>query len=98
MNSAVLQNVVRWGKPYCQVLAYVREQEMDLVCMGALGKDFGLEALFGSNVDWVLRQATCPVLVARPLKPATRSALISVLSAVTGRSFSSRFGVFSRSC
>jgi hypothetical protein len=28
-----------------------------------------MRALFGSNVDRVLRQARCPVLVARPLKP-----------------------------
>jgi len=61
---------VRWGKPYREVLAYAREQNVDLVCMGAQGKDFGLEALFGSNVDRVLRQASCPVLVARPLRPS----------------------------
>jgi hypothetical protein len=29
-----------------------------------------MRTLFGSNVDRVLRQALCPVLVARPLKPA----------------------------
>jgi hypothetical protein len=29
-----------------------------------------MRALFGSNVDRVLRQAPCPVLVARPLKHA----------------------------
>jgi len=29
-----------------------------------------MRALFGSNVDRVLRQAPCPVLVARPLKPS----------------------------
>jgi Universal stress protein family len=28
-----------------------------------------MRALFGSNVDRVLRQAPCPVLVARPLRP-----------------------------
>lgn len=64
-------NVVRWGKPYREVLAYIREQEIELVCMGALGRDFGLEALFGSNVDRVLRQASSHVLIARPLKAAT---------------------------
>jgi nucleotide-binding universal stress UspA family protein len=57
--------------PYREVLAYAREQNADLACMGALGRDFGLQALFGSNVDRVLRQAACPVLIARPLKPAT---------------------------
>lgn len=63
-------NVVRWGKPYREILAYAREQDVDLVCMGALGRDFGQQALFGSNVDRVLRQVSCPTLVARPLQNA----------------------------
>jgi universal stress protein A len=63
-------NVVRWGKPYREVLVYARQQEIDLVCMGALGRDFGSEALFGSNVDRVLRQAPSHVLIAQPLKAA----------------------------
>jgi nucleotide-binding universal stress UspA family protein len=61
---------VRWGKPYREVLEYAREQAVELVCMGAHGAGFGLAALFGSNVDRVLRQAPCPVLVARPPRPA----------------------------
>jgi hypothetical protein len=61
---------VRWGKPYQEVLAYAREQEIDLICLGAKGKNFSMGALFGSNTDRVLRQAPCPVLVARPLRPA----------------------------
>ncbi|MGB9181470.1 MAG: universal stress protein [Pyrinomonadaceae bacterium] len=67
-------HTVRWGKPYQEVLAYAREQEIDLICMGAKGKNFSMGALFGSNVDRVLRQALCPVLVARPLRPAIASA------------------------
>jgi nucleotide-binding universal stress UspA family protein len=63
-------SLVRWGKAYQEVLAYTRENEIDLVCMGAHGKHFGAGALFGSNVDRVLRQAPCPVLVARSLKPS----------------------------
>jgi nucleotide-binding universal stress UspA family protein len=63
-------HVVRWGKPYREVLAYTREQNIDLVCMGALGRDYGLQALFGSNVDRVLRQVSCPMLVARPIQSA----------------------------
>jgi hypothetical protein len=30
-----------------------------------------MRALFGSNTDRVLRQAPCPALIARPLKPAS---------------------------
>lgn len=61
---------VRWGKPYREVLDYAKEQQIDLICMGAHGAGFELQALFGSNVDRVLRQAPCPVLIARPLKPS----------------------------
>jgi nucleotide-binding universal stress UspA family protein len=63
-------NAVRWGKAYREVLTYSRQQNVDLVCMGALGRDFGMEALFGSNADRVLRQASSHVLIARPLNAA----------------------------
>jgi len=57
---------VRCGKPYDEVLAYAKEQKMDLICLGARGSGWSLGKLFGSNVDRVLRQPPCPVLVARP--------------------------------
>jgi nucleotide-binding universal stress UspA family protein len=69
---------VRWGKPYRETLAYAAEQEIDLICMGAKGAGFGMSALFGSNVDRVLRQAPCPTLITRPLKPATAQAQAAV--------------------
>jgi nucleotide-binding universal stress UspA family protein len=69
-KHCTVTHVVRWGKPYREVLAYTREQNIDLVCMGALGRDYGLQALFGSNVDRVLRQVFCPMLVARPIQSA----------------------------
>jgi len=72
-------NVVRWGKPYREILAYAREEKVDLVCMGALGRDFGQQALFGSNVDRVLRQTSCPTLVARPLQTARPALFGSVV-------------------
>jgi nucleotide-binding universal stress UspA family protein len=70
-----VNHLVRWGRPYREVLAYAREQDIDLVCMGALGRDFGLGSLFGSNVDRVVRQALCAVLIARPFKPALPPAI-----------------------
>jgi len=70
-DSLSVTCAVRWDKPYREILSYAVEQEFDLVCMGAHGAEHGMGALFGSNVDRVLRQAPCPVLVARPLKPAT---------------------------
>ena len=72
-----VMTAVRWGKPYREVLGYAREHDVNLVCMGALGRDFGRQALFGSNVDRVLRQVSCPVLIANPLRPAN-SPLVNV--------------------
>jgi nucleotide-binding universal stress UspA family protein len=63
-------NAVRYGKAYEEVLAYAREQAIDLICMGSSGNGWNLSKLFGSNVEHVLRQAPCPVLVVRPIKHA----------------------------
>ena len=57
-------NVVRCGKVYEQILNYAKEHEIDLICMGVSGSDWTLGKLLGSNVDRVLREAPCPVLVA----------------------------------
>jgi nucleotide-binding universal stress UspA family protein len=59
------------GNPYREILNYAEKNEIDLISVGAHGAGFGMRALFGSNVDRVLRQAPCPVLVARPLKPVS---------------------------
>jgi nucleotide-binding universal stress UspA family protein len=64
---------VRWGKIHQEVLAYAKEHEIDLICLGASGRDFSVRALFGSNVDRILRQAPCPLLIARPIKLADRA-------------------------
>lgn len=66
-----VKTVVREGKPYREILEYADEQDIDLICMGVRGAGFGMQALFGSNVDRVLRQSSCPMLIARPLKPAS---------------------------
>jgi len=64
---------VRCGQPANEILAYAKEHEIDLICMGASGAGFSLGKLFGSTVDRVLRQSPCPVFVARPVKPAAIS-------------------------
>lgn len=69
-----VKQVVSQGPPYREILAYARENEVDLICIGASGAGFGLWALFGSNTDRILRQAACPVLIARPLRPAAHNA------------------------
>jgi nucleotide-binding universal stress UspA family protein len=64
-----IKEIVSEGQPYREVLAYAEDNNIDLICMGARGTGFSKWTLFGSNVDRVLRQSRCPVLVARPLKP-----------------------------
>ena len=64
-----VKTAVGEGNPYREILNYADKNEIDLISVGAHGAGFGMRALFGSNVDRVLRQAPCPVLVARPLKP-----------------------------
>ena len=64
-----IRTIVSEGQPYCEILNYAERNDIDLISVGAHGAGFGMRALFGSNVDRVLRQACCPVLVARPLKP-----------------------------
>lgn len=70
-----VKQVILEGQPYRELLEYSETNEIDLICMGVHGAGFGLRTLFGSNVDRVLRQAPCPVLVARPLKPAVGGAI-----------------------
>jgi len=64
-----VKTAVSEGYPYREILSYAEKNEIDLISVGAHGAGFGMRALFGSNVDRVLRQAPCPVLVARPLRP-----------------------------
>lgn len=65
-----IKHAVSEGHPYREILNYAAKNKIDLICLGAHGAGFGMQTLFGSNVDRVLRQAPCPVLVTRPLKPA----------------------------
>jgi nucleotide-binding universal stress UspA family protein len=70
-------SAVSEGQAYREILDYAEKNEIDLISVGAHGAGFGMRALFGSNVDRVLRQARCPVLVARPLKPRMLESLTS---------------------
>ena len=72
-----VKTAVSEGHPYREILNYAEKNEIDLISVGAHGAGFGMRALFGSNVDRVLRQAPCPVLVARPLRPRVMNRLAS---------------------
>jgi nucleotide-binding universal stress UspA family protein len=80
-----ITTAVSEGQPYREILNYAEKNEIDLISVGAHGAGFGMRALFGSNVDRVLRQAPCPVLVARPLKPISLKSGLQVFEDVQSR-------------
>jgi nucleotide-binding universal stress UspA family protein len=63
-----IEEVVRTGEVAGEVVAYASEYGIDLICIGAHGNGFSLQALFGSNVERIVREAPCPVLIAHPLR------------------------------
>jgi len=73
-----IKHAVSEGQAYREILNYAERNQIDLICLGAHGAGFGMLTLFGSNVDRVLRQAPCPVLVARPLKHTQAPAIIDL--------------------
>src|SRR4029077_8198510 len=75
-----VKHAVSEGQPYREILNYAESNDIDLICLGAHGAGFGMRALFGSNVDRVLRQAPCQVLVARPFKPVSRAEPMRTIS------------------
>ena len=55
-----IRTIVSEGHPYREILNYAEKNDIDLISVGAHGAGFGMRALFGSNVDRVLRQAPVP--------------------------------------
>jgi nucleotide-binding universal stress UspA family protein len=86
VGGRVIRHAVGEGQPYREVLSYAEDQDIELICMGASGTGFGMRALFGSNADRVLRQAPCPILIARPLKPTVAIPVVAA-SQLGERSF-----------
>lgn len=64
------------GKPFVELIRAAREEESDLVVVGAHGKHFLKALLLGTTVEKVVRKGERPVLV---VKRATRSPYRQVL-------------------
>jgi nucleotide-binding universal stress UspA family protein len=58
--------VLRRGDPAEEILALVREQPVDLICMGARGRGRVTGALIGSVSSAVLHHSPVPVVVLHP--------------------------------
>ncbi len=58
----------RVGVPWAEIVAYAKEEEIDLVVLGTHGRGAIAHLLLGSVVEKVLHAAPCPVLSVRPLE------------------------------
>jgi nucleotide-binding universal stress UspA family protein len=86
-----IKHAVSEGQAYREILNYAERNQIDLICLGAQGAGFGMLTLFGSNVDRVLRQAPCPVLVARPLRHTQAPLIVEVKKTKAAPTASKRF-------
>jgi nucleotide-binding universal stress UspA family protein len=64
--------VVRWGKPYREVLRVAEEEEAALLVAGVHGTSPLQYGIFGSTANQLVRLARCPVLTVRPRLPRRR--------------------------
>jgi nucleotide-binding universal stress UspA family protein len=57
-----IKTAVRAGKPYAQIIEFIVEHQIDMVCMGARGHGALDLAVFGSTTYRVMQLGPCPVL------------------------------------
>ena len=57
---------VATGRPFSEIIAYVRAQEIDLIVMATHGRGAFASMLLGSTTEKVVRKAPCAVLTIRP--------------------------------
>ena len=56
---------VKMGKAYRQILKVAEERQSDLIVMGVRGRGTADLMFFGSTTQHIVRAATCPVLTLR---------------------------------
>lgn len=62
-NPAV--TAVTIGRPFAEIIAYARENEMHMIVMGTHGRGAIAHMLLGSTTEKVVRKSPCPVLTVR---------------------------------
>jgi nucleotide-binding universal stress UspA family protein len=60
-----VDTILTTGKPYREILRVAHEQKADLLVVGIHGRGPIDRLLFGSTAQYLVRQATCPVLTLR---------------------------------
>jgi nucleotide-binding universal stress UspA family protein len=85
-SAAAVETVLRIGEPAAEILHAAAEARADLILVGAMGRTGLAHFLVGSVAERVLRHASLPVLMARPVRHSLRRALVGLdASAVAER-------------
>jgi nucleotide-binding universal stress UspA family protein len=71
-SRAVIEEDLRAGTPYREIIDAADETKADLIIMGTQGRTGLTRLLIGSTAERVVRHAHCPVLVVRERNPQTR--------------------------
>jgi len=53
------------GKPFAEIIKFVKEKKIDMIVMGTHGRSALESAIMGSTAEKVVRKAPCPVLTVR---------------------------------
>ncbi len=70
-GSIPVQHVIRSGHIQQEIIKYITDEKIDLAVIGTHGRTGLSHWLMGSVAEKVVRLAPCPVLVVRPLHPAS---------------------------
>jgi len=65
LPTSTVATVVRFGKPYVELLDAARQTRADLIVLGVRGRGAVDLAFFGSTANHVVRSASSPVLTVR---------------------------------
>ncbi len=58
-----LTSIIKYGKPYLEILKVMEDEDVDLVLMGASGRHGLDRIILGSVAERVVRESTKPVLI-----------------------------------
>jgi nucleotide-binding universal stress UspA family protein len=64
-HNIVAETVLRQGTPHLEIVKVCREQQVDLIVMGYVGRRGPRRILIGSVTERVIEYAQCPILIAK---------------------------------
>ncbi|AGA29173.1 universal stress protein [Singulisphaera acidiphila] len=64
-QPAAIKTSVSWGDPVEEIVAYAREEAIDLIVVATHGRTGLSHVLLGSVAERIVREAPCPVLTIR---------------------------------